>query len=83
MRTAYIARYKNYKGLRYVCRCGNHTWLRTDKQKYIEINESKQIKKIIAKMIKQISLDEKETRRKKILWYLREYRYKHYHDLTK
>ena len=53
MNTAYVCRHRGKRGLRFVCKCGSRTWLRTDKQEYIKIDERKQAR-VFAKYIIEI-----------------------------
>ena len=62
MNTAYISTHKGKKGLRFVCKCGNHTYLRTNKQEYIEIDESKEVREIYNELHKQEAIDNNESR---------------------
>ena len=61
MNTAYISTHKNKKGLRFVCKCGKHTYLRTNKQEYIEIDESKEVSEIYNELHKQEAIDNNES----------------------
>ncbi len=83
MNTAYISRYKGKQGLRFVCLCGSATWLRTNKQEYIKIDERKEVRRILDEMKKQISKDEEETRYERNLWNVRIHSQKRYSALRK
>jgi uncharacterized radical SAM superfamily Fe-S cluster-containing enzyme len=78
MNTAYISTHKGKRGLRFVCKCGFYTWLRTNEQRYYRINEKKEVKALVKAFQKEIREHEAEATRNNKLWVARIYSKRNY-----